>query len=524
MFPRLKTINSGGKTYRYLQIVESRKINGKVRQKVLHNVGRIDNLSEEHINGMIESLARFTDTLIVLRKNGDDIKKHWDREWAPVLVFRRLWEEAGLDDIIARRLKGRNYQFDMEAAVFLLAYQRLMNPGSDLRGSKWLHDVYYERFQSLQLQHLYRAAEFLSREKEEIETRLFGVGRDLFSYELSLVFFDTTNLYFEGEGPLAAYGKSKDHRSDRTQVVVAVVIDKEGNPLFCETWPGNTTDATTVEQMARRMRTQFGITDVVLVCDRGMMSNDNAAELESNRMRYIIGERLRRRKEVRLRVLADTGEYAKVADNLEVKEVIVEGRRYVACHNPEQAERDRLTRAAILESLEEKLRGGQAKSLIANRGYRKYLKMDRGAVRVAPEKVEEDALYDGKFVLRTNTDLPADEVARQYKRLWQIERHFRSLKDIIEARPIYHRKAANVKGHIFGGFLSLFLKVRLQKKLDARGDKFPWDDMMADLRRVKATKIELKGRQFIVRDEFTGSAGVVFRAAGLQPPPLMQEI
>lgn len=526
MFSRIKSVKSGTNTYHYLQLVENERKKGKVKQKVLHSLGRIDDLSEEHINGMIESLARFSKTMKIFRCDRDEMKKIWDKELGSVLVFRRLWEESGLDEIIRRELKNRGYGFDVEAAVFGIALQRLLEPGSDLKGSKWIKDIYYSSFENLELQHFYRAVSFLEEKKERIEEELFFKGREVFDYELSLVFYDTTSLYFEGKGPegLAKYGKTKDHRSDRRQVVVGVIIDKHGNPICCETWRGNITDVETIEKIIGTMKKRFNIGEVILVCDRGMISKGNIEKLEGNGIKYIIGTKMSGQKEVKERVLSRGGRYQKVEDNLEVKEVFVGDRRYVVCYNPDEAEKDRLSREVIVKKLEEKLSSGEAKSLVGNRGYRKYVKMPKGNISIDIEKTKEEKRYDGKFVLRTNTDLSTSEIAIQYKRLWQIESLFRGMKDIIEQRPIFHSKKENVKGHIFGGFLSLFLKTQLQKKLEKTNKKIPWDDIIRVLKNIKITKIQIKDDQYLLRNELHSTSLDVFRAVGLKSPPLCQKL
>ena len=147
-------------------------------------------------------------------------------------------------------------------------------------------------------------------------------------------------------------------------------------------------------------------------------------------------------------VLKRAGRYHEVAENLRVKEVWVEGRRYIVCHNPQEAARDEANRKAIVESLEEQLKKG-TRQLVGNRGYRRFLRAEKDAVSIDKKKVEDDARYDGKFVLRTNTKLSAEEIAVQYKRLIQVEQFFRDTKSLLDTRPVFHQMDATIKGHVF---------------------------------------------------------------------------
>jgi transposase len=212
-----------------------------------------------------------------------------------------------------------------------------------------------------------------------------------------------------------------------------------------------------------------------------------------------------------------------VRDNLHVKEVLVDDRRYVVCFNPEEAAKDRADREKLLAAIETKLARGGVKRLIPNRGYRRFLKVQAGEFTIDRARVEADARYDGKYVLRTTTDLPADEVALAYKNLLWIERLFRELKSLLETRPIYHHWIKdNVKGHIFGCFLALYLVVVLRKKIAALGRQVEWDDLIRDLSQLRAIGLQLDDQHFLLRTELQGVAHVAFQAVGLRPPPLAQ--
>ena len=468
------------------------------------------------------------------------------------MIFERLWQETGCREVIDRLVARRKFEFPVERAVFLSVLHRLFTSGSDRAAEKWKETVDVQAVDGLQLHHLYRAMAWLGEElpedqqfaatpfaprctKDLIEEGLFAFRRDLFT-NLDLVFYDTTSIYFEGEGgeALGQYGHSKDHRPDLKQMVVAAVLDGEGRPVCCELWPGNTTDVTTLLPIVDRLRSRFAIGQVCIVADRGMISAKTIDELESpgRHWRYILGARMRNQREVSGEVLSRGGRYQVVRATrtkrkdpspLKVKEVTVEGRRYVVCLNEEEARKDAHDREAIIASLRKQLKQGD-KSLVGNRGYRKYLKRSKAKFEVDEARIKYEARYDGKWVLRTNTDLPAAEVALKYKQLWMVEHVFRSTKSLLETRPVWHRCDETIRGHVFCSFLALVLRKELEDRLEARGHKLQWDDIIRDLTNLQYAEVQQDGKHFLLRSEAQGTAGALFAATGVALPPTVQQI
>lgn len=372
--------------------------------------------------------------------------------------------------------------------------------------------------------------------KDLIEEDVFKTWRDLFS-GLELVFFDTTSIYFEGEGgeSLGGRGFSKDHRPDLRQMVVGVVINDEGRPICCEMWPGNTTDVKTLVTISQGLRQRFSIQRFCIVADRGMMSAENVKYLEAEKgdpIPYILGTRMRKDKEVREQILTCGGRYQEVhplgskskdPSALKVKEVRHMGRRYIVCLNERQATKDRLTREAIIKSLEEKLPKGP-KGLVGNKGYRRYVKMDKDSAAIDYAKVKAEARFDGKWILRTNTDLPTEKVALKYKELWQVERVFRDVKSMLETRPIFHQRDDTIRGHVFCSFLALVLRKELERHLDKAGHIFEWSHIKQDLQALQETHIEENGNRLSIRSKAEGVCGKVFQAVGMAMPPTIREI
>jgi transposase len=527
MFVRVKSVTASQRTYQYLQIVENEREHGRVRQRVVGSLGRLDELLaggdlEQVIKQLVE---RCPSVRLLQAREAGTLEVTSDRLWGPVLVFDRLWQELGLKALLPTL--GRGLGFDFERMVFAHVLQRFLEPGSDLRGSKWIETVEEASFEALRLPHFYRSLGRLWKHKKRIEEELYARGLDLFSRELDLVFFDTTSTYFEGTSlrGWAKLGKSKDHRPDHLQLVIGIVMRRDGLPIACEIWPGNTADVTTLKPVLAALCQRFRIRKVVFVCDRGMVSAANLAALEEAGYQYIVGMKMRRAAEVQDEVLARAGRYHEVNDNLRVKEVWVDDRRYVVCFNPDEAKKDRQDREATLEAIRKKLASGGVKRLINNRGYKRYLKVVRGSASLDDERVRDEERLDGKYVLRTTTELPAAEVAQAYKELTWIERLWRELKDVLAVRPNYHwQQRDNVKGHIFVCYLALYLAAHLRNKLATAKVELQWDDVIRDLGSVRAVTVQLGGETYRMRTPLRGAAGRIFAAVGLKPPPLAEPL
>ena len=546
-----RTKKAGPRTY--LQIAENHWEDGRVRQRVLATLGRLDDLQQDGaVDRLLHSGARFAEKLLILSAHAQGrLPTSRARRIGTVRVFERLWEQTGCRTVLEVLLSERRFAFPVERALFLTVLHRLLQPGSDRAADKWKEDYPIAQADHLELHHLYRAMAWLGEvlpddqqqgssnlvfrtTKDVVEERLFAGRRDLFS-NVEVVFFDTTALYFEGDGgeSLGQYGHSKDHRPDEKQMVVGAVLDGEGRPICCELWPGNTTDVTTLIPIVDRLWRRFQLRRICIVADRGMVSQDTITDLEQQGWPYILGARMRQQKEVREQVLADRGRFRvvhgprqKATDPapLKVKEVWVDDRRYVVCVNEEEVTTDRQRREAIIEGLREQLRRGD-KSLVGNKGYRRYLKVEgEGHFVVDEAKLQEEARYDGTWVLRTNTDLAVAEVALQYKRLWQVEQWFRSCKSLLETRPIYHKRDATIRGHVFCSFLALLLRHELQARLAARGRTFEWADVIQDLERLQVVEVEQDGKRFRLRTEVRGCCARVFQAAGVALPPLLEQL
>ena len=535
----------------YLQIARSYRDRGVTRQQTLLSLGRLEVLRDSgQLDALLRSGLRLSERLTVLDAHADgETEAAGLTKIGPDLVFGRLWEHSGAAEALRACAAGRRFGFDIERAVYLTVLHRLFAAGSDRAAERWRQEVRIPGAERLGLHHLYRAMAFLGEPlegasevlgaprcvKDLIEEALFANRRDLFS-QVDLVFFDTTSFYFEGRGgdTLGQYGHSKDHRPDLRQMIAGIALDSHGWPLCCEMWPGNTTDVKTLLPVVERMKRRFSVRDLCIVADRGMIGQETIRALESADppVRYILGARMRRQKEVSETVLGSGGPWREVHPErtggkgpapLKVREVRVADRRYVVCLNEEERRKDAHDRAAILESLRRNLKRGD-KSLIGNQGFRRYLKVEGGAHFVVDEEpVKNDERFDGLWVLRTNTDYSAEQAALAYKGLWMVEDTIRTAKSILGTRPIYHQCDETIRGHVFCSFLALRLKVDLERRLEARGEKWEWAEVLRGLDRLEEVEAKFRGRRYLLRSQLKGDAYAALRAAGVALPPTIRE-
>ena len=547
MFFRIK--QSGPRSY--LQIVANQREDGAVRQKVIATLGRTDELvASGGLASLLASGARYCEQVLLLSTLQADLEgpRVLAKRIGAPLLFERLWDETGCRAVIEDLLAERRFEFPVERAIFATVLHRIMVSGSDRACEKWMDDYAISGVDGLTLHHLYRAMAWLGEElpadqqagatpfaprtvKDLIEEELFARRRDLFS-ELSVVFMDTTSLSFIGAGgeTLGERGYSKDHRPDLLQMIVGVVIDAAGRPVCSEMWPGNTADVSVLVPVIDRLRGRFGIGRVCVVADRGMICAETIAALEARGLEYVLGARERTDSLVRTVVLADQKPFTPLCiprasgeeTQLFIKEVQVEGRRYIVCRNEAEAGKDAADRQAIVSALEQQLKRGD-KALIGNSAYRRYLRTtSKKAFEIDIGKVAEEARYDGLFVLRTNARITPLQAVLRYRDLIQVEQLFRTTKALMRTRPIYHSSDAAIRGHVFCSFLALILRQELDERCGKVGLRPEWGDVLRDLDRLQHATIESAGKTWTVRTQADGCAAALLQATGIALPPRIQ--
>lgn len=547
MYFRKKT--SGGRAY--LQIVESRREGAAVRQQVIATLGRIEDLQESgQLERLLRSGARFADKAIVLDAlDRGEATTVSTRRIGPALAFERVWEETGCRGVIERLASARKHDFSLERAAFLTVLHRMFCGGSDRAAGRWREDYRIDGVDEIELHHLYRAMAWLGEElvedeqngatpfaprciKDVLEEELFACRRDLLT-TLDIVFLDTTSLYFEGAGgqTLGRRGFSKDHRPDLNQMILAVLLDGDGRPVCTEMWPGNTADVTSLIPAIERLQRRFRINRVCVVADRGMISAETIAELEARGLLYVLGVRERSDKLVRELVLDDPAPFVPFVlmkerrdVDYEAKAVKLAGRRYIVCRNLDEMKKDAANRATIVAALKKQLKKGD-KSLVGNKGYRRFLAEPKGeGFAIDRAKVDEDAKFDGVFVLQTNARLSALEAMLVYKQLWTVERTFRTTKSLFETRPIFHQLDETIRGHVACSFLALVLKKELEDRLAAKNARASWPAVIADLDSLTETEVEQDGKRFLLRSAPRPGATLALSALGVALPPTLRQI
>lgn len=522
----------------YVQLVEGQRDpkTGKVKTTILHTFGRKDRLDLSQIKRLVDQLIRYLDTeerpqLL----SGLEITRTW--ELGGTYLLDGIWRELGLDRFFGEALQKRRFDKPVERALFALVVQRALAPASKLAGSRWAGGRAWipgleEGGDELSVQHLYRAMDFLHEAMPELQEHLYFQVTDLLNADVSVLFYDTTTVSFyleepDREGGLRQRGHSKKKRPDLPQIVVALAINREGLPVRHWVFPGNRTDVSTVEEVVRDL---VGLRPnrFLFVGDRGLVSRRNIDWLESRRLSYLLGCRLRGDEVVAKRVLSIRGRYRKVRPGLGVKETTIRegGRtvRYLVCRDEARAEHDARVRRGILASLEDELsrsRGGEGHRrkdcrLVSRPGYTRYLKEGKeGRLVIDRGKVRAEERLDGKYVLVTNElEVPAEELVLGYRQLALAERAFRSMKSVLEIEPVYHRTEERITAHVHLCVLAYLLMRVVENRT---GES--WELVRERLGGISLTQLEMERARVLKTKRLTAKEADIFKRCRVSPPP-----
>ena len=473
----IKRKNKDGSVVEYVQLANNvwNKEKGYAQAEVIHSFGRNDQLDVDALKRLIKSLSRFLEPedAARLEHGDDDLKISSSRPAGGAHLLKQLWKRLNLDGCLNNILSGRSHTAPIADAIFAMVANRALAPTSKRAIEQWTADeVYLGDHQPLQVQHFYRAMDLLLEHEEAIQKEVFWATANLLNLTVDLIFFDTTNTYFETDEPgpseLKAYGKSKHKRDDLPQVTIGLAVTREGIPIRCWVLPGNQHDSQCVDQVQKDLN-RWNLGRVVWVMDRGMTSKANRQILQRAGGQYIMGEKLSG-THLNEEALSRPGRFKVVADNLHIKEVHVgngTGRqRYVIAYNPKQAELDRINREQILvrlscelEVLNEKNKTRAQCKLLLHRSMGRYVKeLKSGKLRIDKAKVKQDEKLDGKYLLSTSDlHLSAEDIALGYKQLLEVERAFRTLKSTLCLRPVYHSRDDRIRSHVLICWLALLL-------------------------------------------------------------------
>jgi DDE family transposase len=552
----LRTIqrhNKDGSTVRYLQLAHNHRKGKNTQAEVLLQLGREDRLDLEGLRRLVGSISRYLDGAGAPPVAGTDqtLVVESSRQLGSVWLLEGLWRRLGVADALRQVLGGRRFTTAVERVLFALVANRAVDPMSKLSAAEWAsRDVAIPGLVGMDDDQAYRAMDLLADADAEarVQEAVFFAAANLFNLEVDLLFFDTTSTFFQREGEdegadgFRRFGHSKDHRPDLPQVVIGLAVTREGIPVRCWCWPGNTNDMTVLKQVKDDLR-GWRLGRVITVVDRGFSSDDNLAYLTRAGGHWIAGERLRDGTAEVAQVLSRQGRYQTVRDNLRVKEVRVgqgdAARRFVLCHNPERAERDRHQREqqlALVAAELERITALRAKHAKAagkrHRGPDDHLKAEcalrdhpalgrwlrqtpGGRLVIDRAKVRAEARLDGKFLLSTSDpDLSAEDVALGYKNLLEAERAFRDLKTTLELRPVFHRLERRIRAHVLLCWLALLL-VRVAERQTSN----TWRQINTELGRLHLVTLAGPAGRLEQTTTLTPSQRELFAATGIAPPP-----
>ena len=550
MYVRVSRKRDKGKTYEYIQICEAyRNEQGQPRNRIIYNFGRLDKLNRKKIDTAINGLLKYASDPSINRLS--DIEHGRVRDYGDMFTLVHLWARLRLSESITEHLKETKTEFDVAQMVKVMVLNRISDPLSKLGILRWLPTVYIPELKSdeVEYHHLLRAMDYLISIKEEIEKDLYNRLVTLFSPDVDLVFYDLTSSYFEGQGPdLAAHGYSRDKRPDRKQIVLALVVTREGLPIYHEVLPGNTPDVTTLKQTVDVLSTRFNIGKTVFVCDRGLISRENLDELDEVGFPYIISLRPRNNEEAQAlyqKTLAGFRADSSLKDLL-IKETKEGEIRYIQCHNPEMAKEKKKSREkryskirAEVRKLETRFKEGKldekqlyhrVHQLLEDNHMAKYfdpgIENKKVLLYIQPELWEVETYLDGKFILKTNLSeekLSTSEVVRSYKQLQEIERAFRELKDFLKIRPIFHYTDSRVKAHVFICVLAYLLEKLVALQCQRASLPYTARRALSLLSQLKTIECRLNGRSVQVTNRINEEIKLILEALGVPQPQKVLE-
>jgi transposase len=521
---RTQRKRTDGTTVGYLQLAHNRRVGGVTRAEVLVNLGREDELDLDGLRRLAASITRFIDGDGggPLPGSAGEFEVTASRPLGGTWVLDALWKQLGVDRALRGVLGARRFTTDVERVLFALVANRALDPCSKLAAAEWAsQDAHIPGLAAMDEDQAYRAMDLLveADAQAKVQEAVFFATADLLNLEVDLLFFDTTSTYFERDEPdpaggddaapaFRAYGHSKDHRPDLPQVVIGLAVTREGIPVRVWVWPGNTNDMSVITEVKDDLR-GWRLGRVVTVVDRGFSSDENLRYLTRAGGHWIAGERMRDGSADAQAALSRQGRYQTVRDNLRVKEVRVgdgdAAKRFIVCHNPAEAERDKTHRDQTITRLQaelDRITAARAKSTSAKAdgahhraecalrdhpSLGRYLRQTpSGRLRIDRAKITAEERLDGKYLLSTSDpDLSPEDVALGYKNLLEAERGFRDLTTTLELRPVFHRLEHRIRAHVLICWLALLL-IRITE----RQTSMTWRRIALELQRLHLVTLQ----------------------------------
>jgi transposase len=534
-------VTKNGRGEAYYHLVESFRENGKVKQRVLLSLGRVEDNKLEQLS---KAISKHLDTVHVL-----ELAKHIDIQnayiYGSLMMLDQLMESLGVNEVISEIAKNhRKLTYDLKKLIFTLITSRFVRPVSKLG----LYDRWIEKFHPVMVDHhiklhqIYRSLDILAMHKEQIEQSLYAYKKDLFSMSVDIVLYDLTTLRFESTredlGELRKFGYSKEMRTDCTQVVFGLLTDTDGIPLSFEVHPGNTFEGNTLKEIVDKMRKKFSVRRFIFIADRGLFSAKNLDHIRNNQGEFIVGLKIGVLQKELQKTFYDLSRFEFINEELAIWETQYGEDRCIVTWSKSRAERDRKTRDDILAKIQEKLstKTARTKSFVTNRNYQKYLILqDKARPILNQQAIDEQASKDGFFGIITNVkSMPAKEIVFNYKQLWKIEDSFGELKGNLRSRPVFHWTDDRIIGHLMVCFLAYLCEAHMTKTLREQNDILQSKTItekiikarpltvtmaMEELNNVFAIPVKIKSQTIWVRTDIPQNAQNLLKAMKMRIPP-----
>lgn len=495
---------------KYGRIIESyRDEVGKTRMRTLLNLGKLTDKK-------IASLKRLGSKLYQAaggnpdELTGRDIAELERYNYGYVVVCKQILCHYGLNKLFDRIAKKAKLQFSLVNTVLLMLCERLHDPVSKRR--TFFNQEEYLGLQPAALQHLYRSLDRLADLKEQIQERIYRTGRDLFNQKLDVVFYDVTTFYFESEqeteGTLRQKGFSKDGKIGNTQVLMGLLIDKDKQPVAYQVYKGDLYEGHTFKDALDALKQRYQLDQIIVVADRGMLSQANILELTGNHgYQYILGERLKTLPRHIQLPLLELKNYQKEwimkeQENIVVKYAMVEheGRRIIGTWSASRAQKDRTERQQRLDKAE-LIR--KSPSLLKKKAAHYFLKNDRQEnYQIDQEKIERNEKFDGFLAIATNVrDIDTALILDHYKHLYQVEHAFRTFKSYLETRPMFHWTDQRIEGHLCLCYMAYTMQIFIQNQLKKNNTPLTEDNIRRTLDKMQLSLVKQGNEQYYIRSK-----------------------
>jgi len=522
----IKITKSG--QYEYAYLVRSYREDNNTKHEYLFNLGRLDQIKD---NKSFQNLAK---RLLELSEAKDMVSLDTISDAQIVnwgyIVYQKIWKEFGLDKILNKLTKKRKTRFNLNEASFLVAIQHLLDPKSKL--STYAHQNRYIGLPEIELQHLYRSLDLLCESKEILEEEIFYQNRNLFNIQVDVVFYDVTTFSFESvrKDSLRDFGFSKDAKFKEVQVVMGLLIDREGRPIGYDLFPGNTFEGKTLEVALQKLEKRFGIRKVIIVADKGINSKINLKKITDRGYDYIFASRIKNlKKDIRQKIFKDDyqemGEISyKVISYInkikEANQTYELPEELIITYSPQRAEKDRADRERLIKKARKLLKNKSYITASNKRGGKKYLKSSRDVNWVLDEEaIRKDEIFDGYYAIQTSErNLKPQDILEAYHHLWKIEESFRLMKTTLEVRPIFHWTEPRIKGHFVICFLAFLLERTLESKLKRATLSASPQQIREALNSMNFAEVKIKQKKFFIKTKFNSLGNKILRLLRIKPP------